>query len=298
MQGVKRTSFLSGDGRDTIRSSNSNVNSEDFIQFSDGLDIDNLGRIHSGAAASTSASSISRLESCSYSGNPQKFTAVDSFSKLRCEVLGANIVKSGSRTFAVYSIFVTYVNNRRWTIKRRFRHFEELHQRLKEFPDYNLHLPPKHFLSTSLDVTVVQGRCKLLDIYLKEVMQLPIVSGSIEAWDFLSIDSLTYGFSDLLSIVKTLSGDSCLMDNIGLGNAYFKFFPHFDYFLRARKSETSPEKLRRTQGREPDGSIEVFDLLHDTSDALPTESVPPNLSVPVLDMVGVIFQLQDGGWIR
>lgn len=49
----------------------------------------------------------------------------------------------------------------------RFRHFEELHRRLKEFPEYNLHLPPKHFLSTGLDVPVIQERCKLLDKYLK-----------------------------------------------------------------------------------------------------------------------------------
>ena len=49
----------------------------------------------------------------------------------------------------------------------RFRHFEELHRRLKEFPEYNLHLPPKHFLSTGLDVPVIQERCELLDKYLK-----------------------------------------------------------------------------------------------------------------------------------
>ncbi|KAI9105108.1 hypothetical protein K1719_022824 [Acacia pycnantha] len=87
------------------------------------------------------------------------------------QVLGANIVKSGSRTFAVYFISVTDVNNRRWTIKRRFRHFKELHQRLKEFPDYNLHLPPKHFLSTGLDVTVIQGRCTHLCIVLEEKLE-------------------------------------------------------------------------------------------------------------------------------
>lgn len=49
----------------------------------------------------------------------------------------------------------------------RFRHFEELHRRLKEYAEYNLHLPPKHFLSTGLDMPVIQERCKLLDIYLK-----------------------------------------------------------------------------------------------------------------------------------
>jgi hypothetical protein len=49
----------------------------------------------------------------------------------------------------------------------RFRHFEELHRRLKEYPQYSLHLPPKHFLSSGLEVPVVRERCKLLDIYLK-----------------------------------------------------------------------------------------------------------------------------------
>lgn len=49
----------------------------------------------------------------------------------------------------------------------RFRHFEELHRRLKEYPEYTFHLPPKHFLSTGLDVPVIRERCKLLDAYLK-----------------------------------------------------------------------------------------------------------------------------------
>lgn len=56
----------------------------------------------------------------------------------------------------------------------RFRHFEELHRRLKEFPEYNLHLPPKHFLSTGLDVPVIQERCKLLDNYLKVLCALKL----------------------------------------------------------------------------------------------------------------------------
>lgn len=54
----------------------------------------------------------------------------------------------------------------------RFRHFEELHRRLKEYAQYNLHLPPKHFLSSGLEVPVVRERCKLLDIYLKVFLVL------------------------------------------------------------------------------------------------------------------------------
>lgn len=119
------------------------------------------------------------------------------------QVVGASIVKSGSGMFAVYSISVTDANGNSWSIKRRwaccvfscsmghdgymlyffsipnvftcslwlllirFRHFEDLHRRLKEYAQYNLHLPPKHFLSSGLEVSVVRERCKLLDIYLK-----------------------------------------------------------------------------------------------------------------------------------
>lgn len=54
-----------------------------------------------------------------------------------------------------------------WLLLIRFRHFEDLHRRLKEYAQYNLHLPPKHFLSSGLEVSVVRERCKLLDIYLK-----------------------------------------------------------------------------------------------------------------------------------
>ena len=59
-----------------------------------------------------------------------------------------------------------------WLLLIRFRHFEELHRRLKEYAQYNLHLPPKHFLSSGLEVPVVRERCKLLDIYLKVFLVL------------------------------------------------------------------------------------------------------------------------------
>ncbi|KAK1286497.1 hypothetical protein QJS10_CPB20g00708 [Acorus calamus] len=128
-QEVERTSFLLGDGRDVLNPSKGDVRED---EFSDDTAVDDWGRIYSGASASSSASYISA--SCPHNSLESPINSVlsDSFLKLRCEVLGANIVKSGSGLFAVYSISVT-----------------------------------------------------------DKLLQLPTVSGSIEVWDFLSVDSQT-----------------------------------------------------------------------------------------------------------
>ncbi|KAK9033730.1 hypothetical protein V6N11_049915 [Hibiscus sabdariffa] len=109
--------------------------------------------------------------------------------KLRCRVLGAYFEKLPSKSFAVYSIAVTDVENRTWFVERRYRNFEQLHRYLKEIPNYSLHLPPKRIFSSSTEVAFVHQRCIQLDKYLQDLLSMPNVAEQHEVRDFLSVSS-------------------------------------------------------------------------------------------------------------
>lgn len=125
--------------------------------------------------------------------------------KLRCRVVGAFFEKIGSKSFAVYSIAVTDAGNNTWFVKRRYRNFERLHRHIKDIPNYTLHLPPKRFLSSSIDDSFVHQRCIQLDQYLQDLLSIANVAEQHEVWDFLSDSSKNYSFGKSTSVMKTLA---------------------------------------------------------------------------------------------
>ncbi|XP_068654387.1 uncharacterized protein [Aristolochia californica] len=302
--------------------------------------------------------------------------------KLKCRVVGAYFEKIGTKSFAVYSIAVTDADNTTWFVKRRYRNFERLHRHLKDIPNYSLHLPPKRFLSSSIDDHFVHQRCVLLDKYLQDLLSIANVAEQHEVWDFLSASSKNYSFGKSTSVMKTLavnvddamddivrqfkgvsdgllrkvSGSSSLTyttcpvadsnlaltwheeetskrslsytnverseslsdnegvkdgDHDGLMNGWHsdnelnsKAFPPRVIKRLEEPIGVSSERSQQSQAFEDinvGGSQLYFSvstgILEDPI-AVPPEWTPPNVSVPLLNLVDKIFQLNRRGWLR
>ncbi|XP_042456766.1 uncharacterized protein LOC122041219 isoform X1 [Zingiber officinale] len=298
--------------------------------------------------------------------------------KIKCRVVGAYFEKIGSKSFAVYSIAVTDTDGKTWFVKRRYRNFERLHRQLKDIPNYSLHLPPKRFLSSSIDDYFVHQRCILLDKYLQDLLSIANVAERHEVWDFLSVSSKNYSYGKSSSVMKNLAvnvddamddivrqfkgvSDGLMRKVVGPPSSYV-VSPSLDdkslsltwsqedmskQIPRFRSMETShslsedeghdddtvtnsgwhsdnelssksfpPRVVKRTkvhssiEYQQGQGS-EKFDRIgSDTSKTLlpansfedpvgmPSEWTPPNVSVPILNLVDKIFQLNRRGWLR
>ncbi|WOL02316.1 hypothetical protein Cni_G11035 [Canna indica] len=300
--------------------------------------------------------------------------------KIKCRVVGAYFEKIGSKSFAVYSIAVTDAENKTWFVKRRYRNFERLHRHLKDIPNYSLHLPPKRFLSSSVDDYFVHQRCILLDKYLQDLLSIANVAEQHEVWDFLSASSRNYSYGKSASVMKTLAvnvddamddivrqfkgvsdglmrkvvgsspssdGSALSLGEKGLSLSWnqedaSKKIPRYssmetshslsedeeqdedqsavnsgwhsdnelnsknfpprvvkqinDYSSFEYKQSQGSVKFRRigSDGLKTSVSSELFeDPL-----GMPPEWTPPNVSVPVLNLVEKIFQLNRRGWLR
>ncbi|KAH7443476.1 hypothetical protein KP509_02G036500 [Ceratopteris richardii] len=293
--------------------------------------------------------------------------------KLNCMVVGAHLEKLSSKTFAVYSIAVTDSDDNTWFVERRYRNFEQLHRNLRDLPQYNLQLPPKRILSSSLDDAFVRDRCILLDKYLKDLLSIPSIAELHEVWDFLSVTSKKYAYAKSPSVMRTIAVnvDDAVDDVFRQLKGVFgapssptrESLSSMDPFKKNSSSVTSSvghishlerEKLDQfsddefvehpdeesdslLEGWHSDSELQVADSRNNAllqgriiesgkdtkgvkkrikrvgSDLLPGEALagqvdedlgvppewsPPKVTVPLLNLVDGIFQLQRRGWLR
>ncbi|KAG0450139.1 hypothetical protein HPP92_026918 [Vanilla planifolia] len=291
--------------------------------------------------------------------------------KLQCRVIGAYFEKSGSKSFAVYSIAVTDIGSKTWFVKRRYRNFERLHRHLKDIPNYSLSLPPKRFLSSSIDDYFVHKRCILLDKYLQDLLSIANIAEQLEVCDFLSASSKNYSFGKATSVMKTLAVNvDDAMDDIvrqfkrkvvGSSPAHVNSSTQIENSMALPWNEEEPKKSATTYKHMEtsrsvsdedvhyeDHSSTLDDKWHSDSEVkglpprvinpsnhglmthksqplknfnrvgvdnhstsnnsiildpvedlarVPPEWTPPNVSLPLLNLVDNIFQLNKRGWL-
>ncbi|KAK9053376.1 hypothetical protein SSX86_030009 [Deinandra increscens subsp. villosa] len=283
--------------------------------------------------------------------------------KLRCRVVGAYFENLDSKSFAVYSIAVTNADNKTWFVKRRYRNFERLHRRLKDIPNFTLHLPPKRIFSSSTEDAFVYQRCIQLDKYLQDLLSVANIVEQHEVWDFLSLSSESYCFGRSSSVVRTLAvnvddavndivrqfkgvPDGSMRKVVGpcspsessysvanrnaslktdsvmklttsdLANGYSdneegakdRLLPlEVKAGPSAQANEQISEKSDEQNRNSSEVRSEILSLaanfpstsgLKEDPLGVPAEWSPPNVSVPLLNLVDKIFQLNRRGWLR
>ncbi|KHG00699.1 Sorting nexin-13 [Gossypium arboreum] len=242
--------------------------------------------------------------------------------KLRCRVIGAYFEKLKSKPFAVYSIAVTDAENRTWFVKRRYSNFERLHRHLKEIPNYTLHLPPKTIFSSSTEDALVHQRCIQLDKYLQDLLSKANVAEQHQVWDFLSVSSKNYSFGKSSSVMRTLAvnvddavddivrqfrgvSDGLMRKVVGSSSLPIEASSSADRTLSWNADEMAKDISRQSvkpeflgQGGFPEVKFSSTSSPWEDPVGMPPEWTPPNVSVPLLNLVDKVFQLKRRGWLR
>ena len=130
-------------------------------------------------------SMIAHSRSTSESGDA---TFLYSDFKISARVTGAEIVGSGSSSYAVYLVTVNTNENESWVVPRRFRNFETLHRRLRDVDRVAvnaLEFPRKTWIKTSLSAAFMESRRKALDAYLRAVLANKKLAECSELFSFM-----------------------------------------------------------------------------------------------------------------
>ncbi|CAL0308404.1 unnamed protein product [Lupinus luteus] len=248
--------------------------------------------------------------------------------KLRCRVMGAYFEKLSSKSFAVYSIAVTNGQENTWFVKRRYMDLLSIANVAEQHEVWD-------FLSVSSKVyirTIVNVDDAVDDIarQFKGVPNglirkagcstSPTTEGSFPSNTWNSTDELDKNISRQIVSESVLSSDNEVEVHVGNENIVGEVAEdngwHSDNELSSRDYSqqvvnNGKESSNLDQDRKHDVMMEAkvgkdvsatnLTLIPDNLEdpvGVPPEWTPPNVSVPILNLVDNIFQLKKRGWLR
>ncbi|KAL0454205.1 UNVERIFIED_CONTAM: hypothetical protein Slati_0759700 [Sesamum latifolium] len=231
--------------------------------------------------------------------------------KLRCQVVGAYFEKLGSNSFAVYSISVTDAENNTWIVKRSTED-SFVHQRCIQLDKYLQELlsianvAEQHevwdFLSASSknysfekSPSVMTTLAVNVDDAVDDIVrQFKGVSDGIMRMVAGSPNSSHEQASPMAS--RNLSWNADDMNKLTVRQSTSDSLNSF-----SDNEEGDKDANHGQQEIEPSAqaneSHSDSELKEDPT-GVPPEWTPPNLTVPVLNLVDKIFQLKRRGWLR